>query len=366
MSLGGSWKRDSQIDQQDSIECTQWYGLISNTMNGANTPQSQRGSFINAYMADPACFECPCCTVDMNADDCMCQLSASAKRDGCGPLWTSFKGRGTGYNAKLADPTGIQKVGDMTDPIASAQAVSFVFHHCNVERHFQEWLRRHIGSGGPASVAKLRSLNYLGYPTSGLGLGGNLHDVMSTDAPFFGLFPNEQEVIGRVSSLAAPYTAAEALELAAFGVDGSVYRYDSYTVTAQSRTRVVDATANHTDIASPPPLAPVRSTDAASLLLSNPTMMVVGIAVLLSIVTIGIGICVRLVRKSREKFTADAAAAAGAAASDALPISPTPVWARAPTAPSSPRNDWRPPHVAAEEEEEGGGEGRFSTLQVEM
>lgn len=337
MTLGGSWKRDSQKNQEDSVECTQWYGLISNTMgNTAAVDQTQRGSFINAYIADPTCFDCPCCTVDMNPDQCMCQVNTAAKSNGCGPLWTGFAGRGSSFNAKLADTSVIQPVGDLTDPIASAQAVEFLFHHANVDRHFQGWLQRRVGNGGPSSVRSLRQLNYLGYPTSGLGQGSNLGDVMSTDAPFYGLFPNEQQVLGRISSAEAPYTVKEALDLAAFGAGGILYAYDGYAATVsissvqalaynESNTLPIDSSSTSTR-------ANMRSVD--------PIVVVVMIASLVGVIAVGIALCVRWhrLRQSRSKTAATSPAVEPVLRLTTAPA--TPLWAQA-AAGDDPQTDWR-------------------------
>ena len=69
------------------------------------------------------------------------------------------------------------------DPIASANDPIFLFHHANVDRNYEKWLRRHLFREGewlPLSV-----VHNFDYPTAGLVKGNNLDDILAShNVPF--------------------------------------------------------------------------------------------------------------------------------------------------------------------------------------
>ena len=130
-SIAGSWRSETQ--KYDSPYCAQWYGYISPPPTSVlqSTNSNSRypyGTFINPYARD--CFECPTCTMDQEAANCMCV--PKDPKGMCGPLWTNLVStnetasslrKGTnviaGNMVTLASPEVIQHLGDMGDPASS-------------------------------------------------------------------------------------------------------------------------------------------------------------------------------------------------------------------------------------------------------
>ena len=213
MTIGGSWQRPSQIllGQDTSILCAQWYGQILNTVNDVNITRKGRGSFINAFVAEPSCFDCKCCALDQSPDECLCDISTTSRALGCGPLWTGLQtiddpAAGIDARATLAPEHAIEIVGDFLDPIASANDPIFLFHHANVDRNYEKWLRKHLYRQG--EWLPLSSVQNFLYPTTGLVRGSNLHDILAEyNAPFSDLLGESKE-----GKLVYNYTVLQALE----------------------------------------------------------------------------------------------------------------------------------------------------------
>lgn len=177
--VGGSFRRSSQTS--DSIDCTQWYGYIAPPAfpPGVSKPDNfVPGSFIHPISA--GCFTCKKCELSQSSDSCLCK-----PKDGlCGPLWSGFPDEDWA-KVTLVSPEHIQILGDFTDPISSCTDPLFPFHHANVDRNFDKWLKVNVLEG---------NRSFYKYPTSGYAFGSNLNDVIGPDDVFYTVlsrhFPN--------------------------------------------------------------------------------------------------------------------------------------------------------------------------------
>ena len=176
--VGGSWKRESQLPFQDSPSCSQWYGYIPPPEFPANYTKPKgwvRGSYIHPVAA--GCFTCKKCS-NFNyesLDECMC--SVNSKR--CGPLWSNLPNE-KWAKVKLTKAKNIQILGDFTDPLSSPNDPIFAFHHANVDRHFDNWIkinRRYHN----------KHKNYFNFPSKGYAQGSNLNDLITKSHPFHDL-----------------------------------------------------------------------------------------------------------------------------------------------------------------------------------
>ncbi len=181
--VGGSWQ--VQSNSGDNPSCAQWYGYISPPNSGNLAPQDI-GSFINPYAA--GCFVCPtpCDSADrenLDINECMCIPKSLT----CGPLWSGLLNKNDSlYEIELASPNSIECLGDFTDPVASPNDIIFAFHHANVDRHFDEWLRIQIIQGAQG--------NYFNYPTSGAYAGCLLDSIVNQQDPFYGYIINSSSI----------------------------------------------------------------------------------------------------------------------------------------------------------------------------
>ena len=122
----------------------------------------------NSYAA--GCFKIKKCSDSQTEDECM----PEPKNTKCGPLWTNLPDEDWA-KIELADVKDIQSIGDFACPLASPNDPVFVFHHANVDRHFDAWLHR-ARKGKPGLKDK-----YLNYPVEGYSLGTNLNDIFVGD-----------------------------------------------------------------------------------------------------------------------------------------------------------------------------------------
>lgn len=227
MTIGGSWKRPEQLASgaEDSTDCAQWFGLITNTITPSDSfRRRELSSFINAFVAEPSCFNCSCCALDASPDDCLCRLTSTSAENGCGPLWLKLQEvqhpPRLDYRARLTSRENIQIIGDFLDPVASANDPVFLFHHGNVDRNWQKWLDAHL-LRPDGTYRDLSSVNYLEYPRSGLVYGNNLDDPLGASSfHFAGLFGERDGG----DEEPQPYTVRGALERA---FNQTVYIYDS-------------------------------------------------------------------------------------------------------------------------------------------
>jgi hypothetical protein len=164
-SVAGSWRREGQTS--DSPYCAQWYGFIppptsATTDTNANDPNRRYayGTFINPYAL--GCFQCPTCDIDRDPSDCMCKAKSM-----CGPIWTKLRTGDSSTDdpnmASLAPPEFEQTQGDFGDIAGSPNDPLFVFHHGNVDRIFETWMKFYTSSNARA--------NYFNFPTSEFALG---------------------------------------------------------------------------------------------------------------------------------------------------------------------------------------------------
>ena len=226
MTIGGSWQRPEQLASgAEDSNCAQWYGLITNTITSSESfRRRDLSSFVNSFVAEPSCFDCSCCTLDESPDDCLCRLSTTAEKEGCGPLWLKLQEiqhpPQLDYRARLTPREHIQIIGDFLDPVASANDPVFLFHHANVDRNFQKWLNAHL-LRPDGTYTDLRSVNYLEYPRSSLVYGNNLNDPLgASNFHFSGLFGERANGDEELQ----PYSVREALERV---YNQTVYIYDS-------------------------------------------------------------------------------------------------------------------------------------------
>lgn len=181
--VGGSWQLRSSSGSNPS--CAQWYGHIS-PPNSQNLAPQDIGSFINPYAAN--CFICPtpCDSPDrenLDITKCMC----IPKSLSCGPLWSGLLNKNDSlYKIELTDPNNIECLGDFTDPVASPNDIIFPFHHANIDRHFDEWLRIQIIQGAQG--------NYFNYPESGAYTGCLLDSTVNRQDPFYGYIINSSSI----------------------------------------------------------------------------------------------------------------------------------------------------------------------------
>lgn len=222
-SVAGSWVQYK--DQATTYQCAQWFGFIAapsapyQLLSSPINRPYQLGSFISPYSL--GCFSCPKCTADQPLDECVCTV----KQSKCGPTWTSLRagstfgtnlrGGSSQYKVNLAPSDAIHILGDMGDPAGSVNEPLFVFHHANMDRHFELWTQRN-------AFGRSR---YWGYPTSGLAPGCNLNDIANGLAPFTNLDPNDlkrlltmRDLLEKFTLSRTPYTydsPKSAMDLAA-------------------------------------------------------------------------------------------------------------------------------------------------------
>ena len=197
--------------------------MITNTATSrGNISREELGSFINAYVADPACFHCSCCTLDKSPDECLCDKTDEATNSGCGPLWLKLQELQQpperDYRARLTSRENVEIIGDFLDPTASANDPVFLFHHANVDRNWQKWLDYHL-LRADGTYKELHTVEYLKYPRSGLAYGNNLDDPFGGGENF--QFSN---LFGHAEDGEKAFTVREALERS---YNQTVYIYDS-------------------------------------------------------------------------------------------------------------------------------------------
>jgi len=184
--IGGSWKRDSQLGQPDSLNCAQWIGQIRPQYNNRTSepviPKSL-GSFINAYSAD--CFECPDesnkCGLYENSDSCVC-IRKDPRPRSCGPLWTNLDPSNPDSKTTLAPCNEQQIIGDFVDAACSPNEIAFALHHNNIDRVATNWM-------STFEPEPLDVLEYFSYPEAGFSLGSNLDDELNPTWKMFSVIP---------------------------------------------------------------------------------------------------------------------------------------------------------------------------------
>ena len=93
----------------------------------------------------------------------------------CGPLWSNLPNE-KWAKVKLVDSKYIQIIGDFADPISSCNDPLFGFHHANVDRNFEMWMRLNLIEG---------KTNFYNYPISGYAKGVNLNDAIGVNDTFY-------------------------------------------------------------------------------------------------------------------------------------------------------------------------------------
>lgn len=190
LAIGGSWKRASQLDREDSPSCAQWYGQIRPRGENDTEPLylEKMGSFVSAWAM--GCFNCPGkdekCTLDEDPDACICTRKDPDPKS-CGPLWTELireeeRDPSLNYKATLTPCADLQIIGDFVDAVCSPNDVVFAFHHSNMDRVFYNWMKNFEGS-------TLEEMAYFNYPREGLAYGSNLDDPLCPLWPFTDLVP---------------------------------------------------------------------------------------------------------------------------------------------------------------------------------
>lgn len=173
MAVAGTWHRSSS--QKDTSDCAQWFSVLktpipscSNTND--NECNSDHISYVNIQPYAASCFQCPTCNLKLSSDNCMCEL-----KDHCN---SQFEDINRLTHNIMTSKENIQILGDFADSVCAVNDIVFLFHHCNLDRHFQHWLERQ---------QSLKNTNYLNFPSNGYD-GTRLDDIISSSDPFIGIF----------------------------------------------------------------------------------------------------------------------------------------------------------------------------------
>jgi hypothetical protein len=130
------------------------------------------------------------------SNECFCYPAYSNKT--CTGNWYSYPENTTA----VPDPEDIHFIGDYVDASTSANDPIFSFHHALLDMFYFKF-----------ELLYLESAPYFHFPEDGYGLGGNLHDIVCGEFPYFtNVVPGLKDpvrvsdVLDMLDLLDAPYT----------------------------------------------------------------------------------------------------------------------------------------------------------------
>jgi hypothetical protein len=158
--FSGSWRRDGQ--KYDDPDCLQWlyFDVPDFPPNYIKPKNWTRGSFREPTLLN--CFDCKKCLLFQSSEECMC----SPKDDLCGPIWSGLPNEDWA-KVKLKPASIFQESGDYMTAGGATNDPLFIFHHSNIDRHFETWLELN---------QKYHKGGYFQFPKYGYAKGSNLDD----------------------------------------------------------------------------------------------------------------------------------------------------------------------------------------------